>query len=323
MRSMNNYDYELFERLVSLSQNNLMYTMASYLRKKYDKVVATKDYLVAVGDIPIALVAHMDTVFIRPVTNLYYDKRKGVLWSSEGLGADDRAGVFAILKILKSGLRPSVILTTDEEKGGVGACALSEIECPIPNLKYMIQLDRRGTNDCVFYDCNNLDFIQYVSTFGFCERIGSFSDISFLMPAWQVCGVNLSVGYENEHSLSETLQINALYDTIEKVKCMLTAENIPDFEYQEIEYYGSSNWWKRINHTLDVDDNADLGFRCCQCKNPFSEYEIFPVKGRDGNTKFYCPDCIVGNVDWCCVCGEAYEITDPGVEGLCQDCWGK
>ena len=116
MRVLSNQDYRLFERLVSLTQKGLHQAMAQYLKEKYEKVIVTKDYIVAIGDIPIALVAHMDTVFKNPVADLYYDQRKGVLWSPQGLGADDRAGIFAILKIIQSGLRPAIIFTTDEEK---------------------------------------------------------------------------------------------------------------------------------------------------------------------------------------------------------------
>lgn len=313
MRVLNSKDYGLFERLVSLSQRGMQKSMEQFLKAKYDgNVIITKDYIVAIGNIPIALVAHMDTVFKEPVSELYYDQRKGVLWSPEGLGADDRAGIFAIMKILQDGLRPSIIFTTDEEQGGVGASALSLLDCPIPGLKYMIELDRRGTNDCVFYDCYNPDFIEYVESFGFCEAYGSFSDISFLMPAWNICGVNLSVGYEDEHSYSETLHIAPLFDTIRKVKSMLREAEIPDFEYDEITLAQSPSWWQR---------SMIFGQHCSKCKKLYSEYELFPVIGIDKKTKYYCPDCIVGNVEWCEYCGEAYEIEDPAKDtNICKVC---
>lgn len=311
MRVLSEKDYRLFERLVSLSQKEMHKAMAQYLKSKYNKVIVKKDYIVAIGDIPIALVAHMDTVFKTPVSDLYYDQRKGVLWSPEGLGADDRAGIFAILKVLQDGLKPSVIFTTDEELGGVGAAALAQEKCPIPGLKYMIQLDRRGTNDCVFYDCYCPEFIDYVESFGFCERYGSFSDISFLMPEWKICGVNLSVGYEDEHSYTEILNINPLFDTIRKVKQMLQDEDIPEFTYDEITL-ASSPWWSKENI---------YGQHCSKCKTLHSEYELFPVKGMDGRVKYYCPDCIVGNVEWCEECNEAFEIEDPSKESKkCKEC---
>jgi putative aminopeptidase FrvX len=164
VRVLNDKDYRLFEKLVSLTEKGMLQAMNQYLKTKYDNIITTKDYIIAVGSIPIALVAHMDTVFKTPVSDLYYDAKKGVMWSPDGLGADDRAGIFAIIKILQDGLRPSIILTTGEEEGGIGACAVCEKypQCPIPGLKYMIQLDRHGTNDCVFYDCYCPEFVDYV-----------------------------------------------------------------------------------------------------------------------------------------------------------------
>lgn len=313
MRVLQEKDYRLFEKLVSLSEKEMVRAMTQLIKSKYDNVIATKDYIIAIGDIPIALVAHMDTVFKFPVSDLYYDQRKGVLWSPEGLGADDRAGIFAIIKILQDSLRPSVILTTGEEDGGVGACAICDKypECPIPGLKYMIQLDRRGTNDCVFYDCYCPEFVDYVESFGFCERWGSFTDISFLMPQWQTVGVNLSVGYEDEHSKQEILNINPLFDTIKKVKKMLTEKEIPDFTYDELVATNSA-WWKKAGDWF--------GQHCSKCKKLHSEYELFPVLGLDGKTKFYCPDCIVGNVEWCDMCGEPFEVKEHTGKKLCKEC---
>ncbi len=315
MKILNDKDYKVFEKLVSLRQSELKKVMAQYLKNKYDNVIITKDYIVAIGSTPIALVAHMDTVFKDPVSDLYYDERKGVLWSPDGLGADDRAGVFAIIKILQDGYRPSVILTTDEEKGGLGAAVLAKQPCPIVDLKYMIQLDRRGTNDCVFYDCYCPEFIEYVEAFGFCEQWGSFSDISFLMPAWKVCGVNLSVGYEDEHSVSETLKVKSLFDTIRKVCKMLDEEDIPTFDYNEM-YMGKYN---NFGWTTDI-----YGQHCSFCRKLFSEYDLFPIKTTGRTYKYACPDCVVNNVEWCEMCANPYELVDKDKDKnktkLCPDC---
>ena len=320
MRALKENDYKLFEQLVSSTQPQLFKLMLGYLKKKYTNVIYTKDYIVAVGEIPIALVAHLDTVFKFPVEDLYYDREKGIMWSPDGLGADDRAGVYAIIQIIRAGYRPSIILTTDEEKGGLGAAALAEEECPIPDLKYMIQLDRRGTNDCVFYDCYNPIFIEYVESFGFIEHYGSYSDISFLMPEWKRCGVNLSVGYMNEHSACETLHVPSLCATINKVKLMLSEESIPDFEYKE--FFQGYKFLKNDPLGFYSQQNDNKVFTCCSCKQGFSEYELFPVKGANGETKFYCSDCVVDSVDWCNICGEPYEIVNPGRKNLCEDCAG-
>lgn len=314
MRVLNEKDYRLFEQLVSLTEMELLKSMSMYLKNKYDNVITTKDYIIAIGELPIALVAHMDTVFKVPVSDLYYDRKKGVLWSPQGLGADDRAGVFAIIKILQAGFRPTIILTTGEESGGIGACAITTKypDCPVNGLKYMIQLDRHGTNDCVFYDCYCPEFVDYVESFGFCERWGSFTDISFLMPAWSIVGVNLSVGYEDEHSTTEILNVAPLLDTISKVKKMLSEKDIPDFKYDEDIRYSAGNWWKHAQV---------YGQHCSKCKKLFSEYELFPVLGLDKNVKYWCPDCLVDGAEWCDMCSEAYEVKErTGGKKICSEC---
>lgn len=326
MRILKNNEYKIFESLVMSNQKRLKQTMEKYLSKHYDNVVATKDYVYAIGDIPIALVAHLDTVFTKPVQNLYYDQSKGVLWSPEGLGADDRAGIFAILMIIKSGLRPSIIFTTDEEKGGCGASALSEQVCPFPNLKYMIELDRQGHDDCVFYDCNNREFIEYISNFGFRESWGTFSDISYLAPAWDVCATNLSVGYYDEHSKQEILFVDALFNTINKVKRMLMEEDIPDFIWTERfkSYLPHNPYYGYSDYPSDFEPVSMQ--KCHRCGDMAWDYELMPVKMLDGSTKFFCPDCYSNcdNVDWCSICYEPYEIPkDKDLEGICLDCLKK
>ena len=318
MRTLKHNDYKLFEQIVSLKQNTLLKTLYAFLQKNYDNVVGTKDYLYAVGDIPIALVAHMDTVFKEPPTNVYYDERKNVMWSPEGLGADDRAGVFAIIKIIRAGYKPHIIFTTDEEIGALGATALiSQVPQPFAEMKYIIQLDRRGTSDCVFYNCDNEEFVEYVERFGFIENFGSFSDISELCPAWKVAGVNLSIGYEDEHSVSETLHITPFLTTIDRVINMLKdAANAPAFKYIPGFAY-AYGWSKAYKDAWLTDDTL----KCVKCKHYFSEYELFPVKCKDGKTRFYCPDCMT-DIAWCTQCGQPYEPDPAKPSKICSDCQG-
>ena len=311
MRILSDGNLKLFEQIVKMNEASLLKTMNTYLKRFYNKVTYTKDYVYAIGDIPITLVAHVDTVFKERPEDVFYDRVKNVLWSPQGLGADDRAGVFAIINIVKSGLRPHIIFTTGEEIGGLGARVLTYIEPkPFAEMKYIIQLDRRGKDDCIFYECDNIKFIEYIESFGFHEEYGSFSDISELCPTWKIAGVNLSIGYENEHSFIEILYIDYFLSTVEKVKKMLKdVNNINSFEYIPALYSLSSL-------------NPTSLYKCKNCGKIFTEYELFLVKGIDGKNVYYCPDCIYGNVNWCDSCGKAYEIDfreDTTIK-KCKDC---
>ena len=322
MKTFKDSDLKTFEQLVKLPQPSLKRVVANFLKKHYPRVIETADYVFAEGEIPIALVAHMDTVFKFPPEEVFFDQRHNVMWSPDGLGADDRAGVFAILQIIRSGLRPHVVFTTEEEAGGVGASKLIAIDCPFRDLRYVIELDRRGSNDCVFYDCDNPEFTEYIESFGFSWNFGSFTDISILCPEWGVAGVNLSVGYRDEHSTSEVLFVGQLLSTIEKVKVMLQEEDIPKFEYIEskLNYY---DYW--IRDISKGDKYAAYGWsdvvKCHCCGRTFMEEEMYPVVMLDGSTSFYCTDCLV-NVAWCDECNSAYQKHSPEAPdtGLCVLC---
>ena len=257
----------------------------------------------------------MDTVFKNPAREVFYDRQQNVIWSPDGLGADDRAGVFAIIQIIKKGFRPHIIFTTDEESGAWGATALGKEDCPFEDLRYVIELDRRGINDCVFYDCENIEFTNYVESFGFVEAIGSFSDICMICEDWGVAGVNLSIGYRDEHSVSEVLFVGHMLNTIDKVVTMLTVpvDTIPQFKYIPATY--STNWWygQWASHHYD-------NTHCFLCNNEFKNEDMIPVKLRNNTIKNFCIDCIVDNVSWCKVCGEAYEPAENDKMGLCNDC---
>lgn len=326
--------YELMKMLLTCTQDNLKKVLAQYLKEKYKKVKITNDYIIAYGNIPVALAAHMDTVFEDEIASLktkygelLYDKEKNIMHCVGFGGFDDKAGVFAILQIIQAGLRPHIILSTDEERGCVGATVLSKEKCPFKDLRYIIQLDRRGSKDCVFYDMDTEDplgkqFLDYIESFGFSEAYGTFTDITEYCPAWGIAGVNLSVGYFNEHTNCEVLYVDILMATIKKVMAMLRQTEIPTFPYIESPYI--YNWKNAYGWSWDSQTGksqsgpgpakAAVKYMCSCCnKGGFVESEMFPVVGIDDSTKFFCADCLAGNVNWCVKCYEAYEY-DPSCE---------
>lgn len=239
MANLNNHDFNLLERLVSSNQNQTGEFILKYLEHEYDEIIETDDYIIGIGQIPIALVAHMDTVFEDDNLDrgeLFYDNKRDVLWNPNGAGFDDKAGIFSILKIIENGFLPHVIFTTNEEIGSLGAEILANDmpNMPFEDLKYIIELDRANYNDCVFYNCMNYKFEDYISSFGFETKMGVRSDICKICPKWRIAGVNLSIGYRNQHTEYEVLNVDALFSTISKVKDMLNdAENLKEhFEYE-------------------------------------------------------------------------------------------
>ena len=336
MKTLTRDELTYLERLFQLNQQNLLKTLRRFLEKKYsrDKIIYKDEYLIAVGDIPVGLVAHVDTVFPHAPQDIYYDSIKNVLWSPQGLGADDRAGVYAIINIVNSGFRPTIIFTTDEEKGCLGAADLIDDLTKAPtDLKYLIQLDRRGSNDCVFYQCANEAFEEYVESFGFATNFGTFSDISVICPEWKIAGVNLSVGYYNEHDYNEHLHLNQLFTTIKRVKNMLSdIENANYFSYIPDKFYAgimkkylmsdeASAFWG------DFYKNEPAIHRCKCCQEADYDFNFYPVFNCDTNeTESYCVDCMAQSTDiyWCDECGKAFKnkaiSNQEHKEVLCNDC---
>ena len=270
-----------------MPQHRLKGLLKLYLKQwGYTNIISTKEYIVAEGSIPICLVAHLDTVNENPPEEIFYDQEQRVMWSPDLLGADDRAGVYAIIRILSDGYRPHIIFTTDEEKGCAGASTLvtQEPNCPLEKIKAIFQLDRRGSEDCVFYDCDNPDFVKYIESFGFVEAHGSFSDISVIAPEWEVAAVNLSVGYYNEHTNHEYLRLNELETTIERVEQMLAAaDDMPTFSYIP------------AKSTLNMNPyNFHSSDNCIFCGRPIKSSWGYEVSGSDRNGSYrflMCEKC--------------------------------
>lgn len=312
-------EFNLFKTICSLSQKDLKKQLSIILNKKYKNNVYEKGkFIMAIGDIPVALVAHMDTVFKVQPYDFFYDKDKNVIWSPDGLGADDRAGVFAILEILKRGLKPTIIFTCDEEVGGVGAMDLIRYYTEAPtDIKYIIELDRQGAKDCVFYRCENPSFTKYVESFGFKTNYGTFSDISIICPQWKIAGVNLSIGYIEEHSYTEHLYVSFMYDTIDKVEKMLKEKKISSFEYIANSTSVFSGWNKE--YWLDNPKEESDIYTCAGCGKDFYEEDLIDCLINDNELKHFCIDCCVDKVGWCDMCGNPY-VLPKNDNHLCDNC---
>ena len=214
-----------FQKMLRMTQEQLLnFAYNSLLSRNYNKgeILKTEDYIYAEGDIPVLLVAHCDIVHKNPPETIVYDPRQRIMWSPSGIGGDDRCGVYAILKICEE-MKPCVLFTTEEEKDGIGVRKFTEDILKLP-IKFIIEIDRRGNNQVVFYDCGNEEFQKYILGFGFDLNYGSYSDVSTLSTKYDIAGCNLSAGYYNEHRETEHIYIDHLENTIAKVKEILKDE---------------------------------------------------------------------------------------------------
>lgn len=227
---------------------------------KGNTLISKGNFILVRGVAPVMLVSHLDTVHEQPVRDICVSADKNILMSPQGIGGDDRCGVFALVKVYQlSKIKPWLLFTCDEEVGGIGAkyFCLAHKQKQLPKnldiLKLIIEIDRRGANDAVFYQCANLDFEKYITNKGFKTAQGSFSDISLIAPELGIAAVNLSSGYYSPHTLHEYIVRSELESTIEKVCEMVADAAKPDFpKFVYVENFIKPYHSKKIRYYDDL-----------------------------------------------------------------------
>ncbi len=144
-----------------------------------------------------------------------------------GLGADDRAGCAMLWLLRNSG--HSLLITDGEEHGQRGSYHLmknyKKLAEELNAHRYMIQLDRRGSSDYKTYDLAvSSEFCHYIETHTGFRDAGSYSCTDIVALCRKICGVNLSVGYYNEHTWKEYLSYPEWLNTYNIVNDLLKGE---------------------------------------------------------------------------------------------------
>lgn len=334
-KRLNGRDRLLMERLMLMKQGQAQKFLSQALAQYYsaDNLIITNEYIGAKGDIPIAVAAHMDTVWETSVGHeVFYDRKKNVMVNLRGGGYDDKVGCFMILKLLEFGYRPHVIFCANEEIGSLGADSFVKDypDCPFDDCRFIVMLDRRGKEDCVFYDCDNLEFEKYCESFGFKTAWGSFTDICTLCPAWKMAGVNFSVGYVDEHTPNEKLFVGHMFDTLNKVENILSQskDKIPYFNYIPSAYSYGYHFSNPTTYYGVKQDDYNRGWFydediCWGCGKELATTPKGVVRfiDDDGYEISFCADCANKYVDYCEICGQPFEKdeTHPD-QHFCMNC---
>lgn len=286
---------ESFKDILKMKQENLKQFLYEMLKEKGYNPIFRDGFIFAKGETPVMLVAHMDTVHKSEVKEIYVSDC-GNITSPQGIGGDDRCGIFMITQLLQ--YKPYVLFTEDEEIGGVGAkkfaAAYEKKEIEEINVKYLIELDRKGCNDMVFYDCDNSEFETYIGSFGWDCRWGTYSDISTIAPVIGVAAVNLSSGYYKAHTTEEIINIDDVTTNIKRVRKLVTASNkdeVPVFKYVRSLYGGYYNYGKQYGTAAKTIETTSTPKVTMMDGTP-----ITPVKkGDNAETKTKTPFMTFGN----------------------------
>lgn len=229
-----------FIEICKLTKTDLKKYLDKELKKYYKNVIAQDGFLYAKGKDKVCVTAHMDTVHKEPIKT-FYEYKKGkhhIISSPQGIGGDDRCGVYMILKLLENGLRPTILFCEDEEIGCVGSEKFvgTKFIKDLEKMYFLIELDRRGGDNIVFYEDANEEWHNFVEDItGLYEETGSFTDICTLSPACGISSVNIGCGYYNAHTLDEYVILEEMENSIKKTEKLIKEglKRKEKFEYKE------------------------------------------------------------------------------------------
>lgn len=137
--------------------------------------------------------------------------------SAKCLGGDDRCGVYSALQLIDLNVPYGFAFFCDEEIGCIGSSILAKDIDKNSNITAFIGLDRRGLDNVAVYGYDNRDLIQLFENEGYIEVDGSITDASILseQSSRNLACVNLSVGYYNEHTKREFINVNGIKRAIQ------------------------------------------------------------------------------------------------------------
>jgi len=321
---------EGFRQILKMTQPELHFYLLGRLEHYYkleDIFIEDGSFIYVRGEIPVLLLAHLDTVHLHAPTDdsIFYDQEQGVIWSPDGIGGDDRCGVFSILEMLEKGYRPHVLFCWDEEVGTIGSSNFTTFDIEdTEEINFAIQLDRKGFGESVYYNLDNKDFEDYINSFGFETELGSYTDICQVCPSLGFAGVNLSAGYMDEHMDIERIYFFELKETQRKVMEILDDQKInprlydykdkSSYSYRYSSYYDPFDYY---NNSLSNSYNGYPGEDEDDDYNEDGEY-IKNFLGSSEKTIEEDTECqfcgaIKGTVPW-------DETDSPVLSCLCNEC---
>ena len=245
-----------FEKICRMSQKSLKNHVKQKLQMRYEEVIVDDGFVYAQGNFPVLLVAHLDTVHSKLPNMILYDKDQNTVSSPNGIGGDDRCGVYMIFEIIKK-FNCSVLFCEDEEDGGIGANKFVKTDLARTlDFNYIIEFDRANANDAVFYSCDNYDFEKFITRDFYKINYGTYSDICDIAPVIGCAAVNLSCGYYKAHTKDEYVVLSDMENSI-KAACDILARTTQNDKFEYVEYfeYGAWNGYG-YNGFIDYNDQV-------------------------------------------------------------------
>lgn len=186
--------------------------------------------LVTIGESRTIFTSHLDT-YTTTVEKVNHNVTGDII-STDGttiLGADDKAGFMVMLYMIEKGIHGNYIFFTGEERSGKSSKRFVEFPEKLKwlksNIDRVVAFDRGGYDEIAtsFFGADGcsksfakrlISNIQKISGKEFKMIDGGFCDATSFIDFVPEC-INLSVGYFNEHTTNEYVDMSYLYEMSE------------------------------------------------------------------------------------------------------------
>lgn len=220
-----------------------------------------------IGDSPVLWSCHTDTVHrdggkqnVRLIDGIATTADK----ASNCLGADDTAGVWLMVEMIKAERPGLYVFHRSEEIGGIGSSYIAD---SFPKLleqsTIAIAFDRKGCNSVITHQwggrCASDAFAYSLgNALAMGHRpddTGSFTDTANYMGLIAEC-TNLSVGYVGEHTSKESLDVSYLIDLRDALLGLdgrdLIVERDPNYDEDT---FDREEWHSGVHAFTDADQS--------------------------------------------------------------------
>jgi hypothetical protein len=180
---------------------------------------------IKIGESDVMFTSHLDTATSANTSVKHVIQ--GNIIKTDGksiLGADDKAGVTIMLYMIKNNIPGLYYFFLGEEVGCVGSKKVANVqkETKIEGINKVISFDRRGTNSVITYQtsrrcasdtfgkalASQLNLVETSFKYDI-DPTGILTDSVQFISIYPEC-TNISVGYQSEHTYSETQDIDHL-----------------------------------------------------------------------------------------------------------------
>ena len=269
------------ERMQNAIDNWLYHNDLGYTKDKYGNIYVTKGH----AELYPTMVCHIDTVHSINEHVTAHKTSSDIIYAIDqstgqqyGTGGDDKVGIAITMAMLKHFDNFKAVFFLDEECGCVGS---SQCDSSFFNdSTIVLECDRRGSKDFVnkigqtkLYSKKFSKLIKPIlKKWGRSECTGGITDVGEIARVNRVMVANMSCGYHNPHSNSETINIQQVIDTYNLCRDIFNLTINKRYEYQSLsdrqESYGYTgrmygghfhNHTPRINpyYADDIEETAE------------------------------------------------------------------